>query len=68
MDNITKPICKLNGSTDLFTIVGLVTKTLWKHGLTQEADAFKSKAVQAITSLKSYADVMRIVSIYVEVR
>lgn len=59
-----KPECQLTGSDgNVFMIIGKVSVTLKRAGMSDEASEFKSKA----TKCKSYEDVLALCEDYVDV-
>ena len=59
-----KPICKLVGTDgNVFAIIGNVSKTLKRAGMTESANEFTSKAF----SSESYDEVLRLCEEFVEI-
>ena len=60
----TKPICKLVGTDgNVFSIIGTVSRTLKRAGLTNQAAAFTKKAFES----SDYNAVLRLCGQYVEI-
>jgi len=61
---MNKPKCKLIGKDgNVFNIIGIVSKTLKKEGMTKEASEFTAKAFNS----ESYDTVLCLCSNYVEI-
>ena len=62
---MSKPICKLVGKDgNVFNLIAIVSKTLEKAGLKQQATEVTSKVMDA----ESYDEALRIMMEYVEVK